>query len=74
MWLFFHKGFAVSTFALRGVCLVGANGDGFQGAVVFIIAVVSAAIDGAADTMVYITAHFFIPPWDRIQTAVPSET
>ena len=40
-----------------GIGLVGAHGDPVQGAVVGVVAVVSALLDGAFDTLVGMTAH-----------------
>ena len=55
--LFLHKRFAVSAFALGGVCLVGANRNGLQSAVVLTIAVICAVAYSTADAAVCVAVH-----------------
>jgi succinate dehydrogenase hydrophobic anchor subunit len=48
---------AVGALVHGRICLVGAHGDAIQGAVIGIVAVVSALLDSAFDTFVGMTAH-----------------
>ena len=55
--LLFPEGLAVGALIHGGVCLMGANQDLFQRAVVFVVAVVRALRNGALDTLICVTAH-----------------
>ena len=51
------EGLAVGTLIHGGICLVGANKDAVQRAVIFGIAVISTLLNGAFDTLVCLAAH-----------------
>ena len=51
------EGLAVGALVHRGIGLVGAHQNSVQGAVVLVLAVVSALLDGAFDTFVGMTIH-----------------
>ena len=51
------EGFAVGALIHRGIGFVGAHQDAVQGAVVLILAMMGALLDGAFDTFVGMTVH-----------------
>ena len=55
--LLLAEGHTVGALVHGGIGLVGAHGDPVQGAVVCILAVVSALLNGAFDALVGMTAH-----------------
>lgn len=59
-----YEGFAVGTFHLRGIELMGAYLDLVQGAVVLILGVMRAVVDGAGDGFVFV-CHHISPPFPR---------
>ena len=52
------EGLAVGALVLGGVGLVGAHQNAVQRAVVLVLTVVCALLDGALDTLVGMTVHF----------------
>ena len=57
VWLLLAEGLAVSALVHGRILLVGAHQDLVQRAVVLSVAVVSAGLDGAFDTLVGIAVH-----------------
>ena len=57
IFLLSAEGSAVGALVDSRVSLVGTNQDAVQGAVVLVLAVVCALLDGAFDTLVGMTAH-----------------
>ena len=55
--LLFAEGFAVGALVHSGVHLMGTHQDAVQGAVVLILAMMGALLDGAFDTFVGMTVH-----------------
>lgn len=55
--LLLAEGHTVSTLILGGIALVGAHADPIQGAVIFLLAVVCALMDGAFDGLVGMAVH-----------------
>mgnify|MGYP003309930045 CR=1 FL=1 len=51
------EGLAVGALVHSRICLVGTHQDLVQGAVILILAVVSAGLDGAFDALVCMTVH-----------------
>ena len=56
------EGLAVGALVHGGIGLMSTNQDPVQGAVVLIVAVVSALLDGALDALVCIAIHRQTPP------------
>ena len=54
---------AVGALILGRICLVGANQDPVQGAVILAVAVISAGLNGAFDALVSIVVHKSFPPF-----------
>ena len=52
------EGLAVGALILSGVCLMGANQDPVQRAVVLTVAVVSTGLNGALDALICVIVHF----------------
>ena len=58
--LLLAEGLAVGALVHGGVGLMGAHQDAVQRAVVLVLAVISALLDGAFDTLVGMTVHGFL--------------
>ena len=55
--LFLFEGQAIGALVHGGICLVGTNHNTFQGAVVCLVAVMCALLNGTFDALVSIAVH-----------------
>ena len=61
------KGFAVGALVHGGVSFMGANGNAVERTVVFVLAMVSALLNGAFDAFICAAIiHNFVPPSQKV--------